>query len=295
MFYIADLSVIAVLKAAMTHLKENPDELEYILRGYIDIQGIAEMTGGQKYIKQIVEMITTGRSLSIEQSYTLDQPSNNALYVSASGSESTMFLGDFGTDESEPVEPIIYCTATAISANDKVINFSDPDKNVYNSIWKNLAMKQGKFTTIIADMFYHEDTKILEIHVDSSLPIEHTTSAIPLIDWKFTSPDPVNFIHTNASIDNVNITMFLRTTGDVEIHKLFALVVRYCVKKSRLAFEYLGLQVSSFSWQSPQPDTGSDDVIFNSTFAMNCKCTDKWIEYKKRSTDRVDLIVDPYQ
>jgi len=119
--YLADLAVMTTIQSGLRHLKENPDELEYLLSNYVDLCMINKLTGGYKYVKMLMDVVLekTGQQIIVDEYYTQNTQPNYGIYVISSGGESNKFFGDYGQEELQKIEPKVYLVADAIKTKGK--------------------------------------------------------------------------------------------------------------------------------------------------------------------------------
>ena len=293
MLYIPDLVVISAVNRALERLRNNPDELEFLLSGYMCLKPVAELTGGYAYVKQLMDVIlgVNDKKLIVSTYYNTNQTSNYELFVVASGGESTMFLGDQGQVSSCEVSARVYLTANASKVLDKrtlkFLKSTCACDIVFPSMTAYLKDGDCEFSAKVVSVINHED--YVHVTLDKDVPL--SGSKPKLNGWQFKSPVDYQVVDTHASGDSVSVQLLLRTAGDAELHKLFAMIVRFALKSERQFMTTNGLQVSRVS-QSPLSEEGStQDIVFTSNFSLNATAFDHWIYSKSTPPDRVSLEV----
>ena len=115
----------------------------------------------------------------------------------------------------------------------------------------------------------------------------------PLLkNWSFKSQHSTRVAVVGASGDSVNIGVLLKTTGDIQLHKLFSLVMRYILKKGRMTLESQGLQVATITQSPPSEEGSTQDIAFTTTFSIKATAFDFWIEKTVSLPDKVCLHID---
>jgi hypothetical protein len=115
-----------------------------------------------------------------------------------------------------------------------------------------------------------------------------------LIDWQVvtTESSRVAVIHSSGNAANVSID--LKSSGDIETHKLLALVIRYCLRYGRYLMDANGLQVSTSNQNYPAM-FDEDQSIFQTVFTLQGKIWDNWIQTEKNNPQGISLEVIPVQ
>lgn len=292
MMYIADLVVINAVNKAIEHLRQNPDELEFLFTGYMCLPDVAKLTGGYKYVKQIMEVIqgVGDKKLNVQTYYNVETSTNYDLYVIDSGSESDMFMGDQGNIYSQCIEPTVYLTADAsVLSSKSTLKFL-----------KTTCACDIIFVGMIAKARVNGcdfEAKVLSISFDANgmvdveldKPIPKNGKSLVLKGWQFISPNPRQIVNTHASLDRVNVSLMLRTAGDIEIHKLFSIVVRYALKSQRPYLEANGIQISSVSRGPAQEENSGQNIFFTTQFSLTGKAADHWIYQKNIPPDKMQI------
>jgi len=113
-----------------------------------------------------------------------------------------------------------------------------------------------------------------------------------LKNWTIKSKHEERVAVVNGSGDSVNVGILLKTTGDIQLHKLFTLVLRYVLKKGRMTLESQGLQIATVTQGAPEEDGSSQDIVFTTSFNIRATAFDFWIDRKVESADKICLHVD---
>jgi hypothetical protein len=307
--YLADLAVMTTIQSGLAHLKENPDELEYILSNYVDLCMINKLTGGYKYVKMLMDVVLdkTGQQIIVDEYYTQNTQPNYGIYVIASGGESNKFFGDYGQEEQQVISPKVYLVADAIKIKGKnklvFLKSTGILEILAVGMKASISTPQQEFIATITDIF--PDNKNLAdapsaqgvaasdsatVVLDADIPI---FEGKPLLKgWNFKSRHGYRTAVVNASGDSVNIGVLLKTAGDIQLHKLFCLILRYVLKKGRMTLESQGLQIATISQNAPEEEGGGQDIFFSTAFSIRATAFDFWIERKVQSPDKICLHVD---
>lgn len=307
--YLADLAVMATVQEGLKHLKENPDELEYLLSNYVDLCMINKMTGGYKYVRMLMDVMLekSGQQIIVDEYYTQNTQSNFAVYVISSGGETNKFFGDYGQQEQQQIDPKVYLHANAIKNKGKNKLVFLKGTGILDAVAvgmkATIPTPSGEYEATVTDLF--PDNKSLPdapsaegfnnsdsvtVILDKDLPI---FEGKPLLKgWTFKSKHGTRVAVINASGDTVSIGVLLKTTGDIQLHKLFTLVMRYILKKGRMTLESQGLQIATISQSPPSEEGSTQDVAFTTTFSLKATAFDFWIEKKVSLPDKICLHVD---
>jgi len=270
---------------------------------------INKMTGGYKYVRMLMDVMLekTGQQIIVDEYYTQNTQSNYAVYVISSGGESNKFFSDYGQEEQQQIEPKVYLTADAIKSKRKnklvFLKSTGALDAVSVGMKATISTPTGNFEASVTDVFPDKkslpdgpsfeglnNSDSITVVIDKDLPI---FEGKPLLrGWSFKSKHGTRVAVINASGDSVNIGVLLKTTGDIQLHKLFTLVMRYILKKGRMTLESQGLQVATITQSPPSEEGGTQDVAFTTTFSIKATAFDFWIDKKVSLPDKVCLHVD---
>lgn len=307
--YLADLAVMTTIQSGLRHLKENPDELEYILSNYVDLCMINKLTGGYKYVKMLMDVVLekTGQQIIVDEYYTQNTQPNYGIYVIASGGESNKFFGDYGQEEQQVISPKVYLIADALKTKGKNKLVFLKSTGILDAVAvgmkAHIGTPEGEFVATVTDIF--PDQKAL-LEAPTSEGVFNSDSVTVILDsdipkfegkpllkgWNFKSRHATRTAVINASGDTVSIGVLMKTAGDIQLHKLFCLIIRYVLKKGRMTLESQGLQIATITQGAPEEDGGGQDVFFSTTFSIRATAFDFWIERKVQSPDKICLHVD---
>jgi len=282
--YTANVVVMQVIEQGLQNLRNNPDELQFILCNYAS-NDFVKKTMGLQYIKQATDLImgrVPGKNLVVQPGFNDNEVSNYSLSIYTSGSEEQQVLGDFGEEHPRAIEPTVYFTLTPISATTNSLLF-DNSKNIAGSMWleQRVVQKPCGYFSKITGILIHSDTNQVEVLLGTPVPLDANGNFI-LTPYTFQSAVDTEMVMLGFSRDSVNMICQLRTTSHREIHELFLLVVRYCFKFGRLTFEENGYEVPTFAYSPPSPTYETEDVAFMTIFTATMKANDFWIMSKTR-------------
>ena len=237
---------------------------------------------GSRYIKQCVDLITQNK-ITIVPYYLLDIVKLPSISVVADYRENLDFLGDFGnTCTTDIIPPAVITTLNAIKwpteLNGLVCN------EHLDLLQAGLWLRQDQFITRIKYILPASDNSSYTIFTEDDLP------RIKLIDWEVVTNSHTKIAEIHTSSNDVEVMINLKSSGDIEVHKLLALVVRYCLKSHRLFIDSRGLQLGKSSQSYPIP-YDQEQGIFQTNFNLNGKYFDSWIQYEETTKDvNVEMI-----
>ena len=289
-FGVAELVVQAVVQDGLTNLRQNPHHLEYILNAYSDIEYIRRRVGAN-FIRNAMDMLI-GSELAIRPYYVENIDTYPCLIISASYNEDQKYIGDYGSVETfegttyddARIQPHIYATFSASSIYKDEIRVPK-SYNIEDAIFLGLWVV-NQTTTAVIKRIQISDTETI-LHLDRSLP-----DGLPLEGWEAkTLPGPLK-AKVNASTNGVSIQMALFTSGDAELHRVYAQVIRYCLKRGRKLFDHYGLQDIDIA-QQPPTVASDEGPMFRTMFSVNGVELDTWIEYDINPPERLTLDLAP--
>lgn len=270
MFGFSDLVTCAVLDNGFRFLASNPAHLEFILSPFICNESLRNLVGIE-HVKNCVDYVTNNR-IHIAPYYQLDMTKRPSLAVVASGSESIQFIGDYGsTSQREAtLPPTVFTTWDAKNIKKDTMKVSK-NSLLEKKIWPGVVVTNGIDYAIVKGIIVKDNADTV-LCLDRDLPDNSR-----LTGWKAQSDTKDRGVVINSSVDDVVVQVKLTTTGDYSLHRLLSVVTRYCLKKNRLMFDSMGMQVATFSY-SPPMLTESSDLEFESVLKIEAKMTDSWIE-----------------
>jgi hypothetical protein len=286
-FGVADLITVAILRERLIFLSKHPDYIEFMLLPFIVNKGLEELVGRQ-YIAQAVEFIMNNR-IMVAPYYELEPKIRPAIAVVASGNEEQQFLGDEGFScPTAIVQPRVYATFDALSISEDGMVISVPlAYDLQSKLWPGLYVKNGSIVRMIRGLAVKETQ--VDIYVTESI-----SAGTPIKGWVAQSAETVKGYHINESVDRVRIQCKLQTTGDYSVHRLLSIVVRYCLKSSRLLFDSMGVQVATFSYTPPMPSEMTE-MEFETVYTIEGLLKESWViaEFQTPDYVQVEAAVTP--
>ena len=276
MFGLADMLTVEVIKDGLAHLKRNPYHLEFILGSFCG-PPLGPVVGPE-HIKQCIEFITENR-IQVAPYYEIDMKRRPSIAVVAQGREEQQFIGDFGDQGSANIAeynlpPRIYVEFDPLSFTDDMQGMIvTRDLRLDEKLWPGIFLTNGTVTAKMRGMLVR-DGYPTTIYLEDKLP-EGTS----LPGWKAVSSPRGKGVVCSASTDLVTVQMTLTTTGELSVHRLMSVVLRYCLKRGRMTFEKYGMQVPTFSY-TPPIVSEQTELEMESTYTIESKFTDLWIDHE---------------
>ena len=301
MMHAPDLVVIGVLKNRLDYLRKNPDELAMMMSYYSGLWPQSDAIGGSpaKYIDQAVRLFT-GRSkdmIEVNQAYALSPNSNYGIYCLASSQESIREFGDYGASEKQVLTPTVYATTGC----DHIDEQEDHSFLVFrrscgleDKIWSLQRVVNKYFTDTFLVVAVTADDDWITVELDGVVPL--VDGVQPLGSYRFQAFESGYNVVFGTSSDTVTIRCQLVTRGDLEIHRILAMIVRWALKSGRQQMEMNGIQVATFSQSEPTPDQAGEFANgFTSGFSITGISHDSWITSKSRIPEKVTFQLLAYE
>jgi hypothetical protein len=288
-FGVAELVVQAVVQDGLTNLRQNPHHLEYILSAYSEIDYIRTRVGSN-FIRNAMDMLLNSQ-LSIRPYYVESIDVYPCLIISASYSEDERYFSDYGSVESlgdlshsgsTQVSPRIFAkfSATAVDGDEiRVPKEYEIEKLVFRGLW---VTNEGYIAAIDRVACLDKETVI---YLDRKLP-----KNVPLKGWEAKTLPSVLKAAINGSLNAVSMQMGLFTTGDPELHRVYAQIIRYCLKRGRKLFDEYGIQGVTIN-QQPPTVASDDGPIFRTVFSVDGTELDTWIETDINPPKRIGVTI----
>lgn len=281
MFALTDMIVIQGIEKALENLRENPHHLEFILGAYSATPFLKNLHG-KDYIRNCMELISHNK-IQIRPYYVLDSMQLPSISVVATYSESELMLGDFIGQQSEELAPRLLGKFDATSiAQDSLSIFTPNEFAVSNFAFPGTYLHSGCFSAQI-EMTIPGDTQT-QIFVTTPLPAK-------LRGWEVKTMSSRCVATINSSGNSCTVMLKIKSSGDVETHKLLCMILRYCLRYSRMFFENHNLYVSTTN-QDMLVLEDDTQMMFATVFSMQGKSFDSWIEYEQKTPDTILLDVD---
>ena len=266
-FPISEIITSAVIEARLQHLAENPSHINWMLSPFVVHRSIARLVD-PKYVAQCIQYIQNNRPM-VRPVYETDMNKLPSIVVSSFQGEATQFLGDYGgdvcTEEHAPVPMLTF----DIIGTDKNTVIAPLNQGVEDIVWPGLYFKSNGYSDVIERLEKRADSVVL--HLKNDLP-----SGVRMRGCNIMTSRDETWYRINSSIDAVKVNVTLTTAGDHAIHRLMAVVLRYCLKSGRLLFDSYGMQVATFS-QQPAMLADDTQLIWQTAFMIDAKVTDHWI------------------
>lgn len=281
-FNITDVLIVSVIKDKLKFLANNPSHLEFILGMFIEYPEIKEFVGAE-HVKNCIDFVTKNE-IHVAPFYEQDVKRRPSIVVVCSGHEQDQFIGDSSGQyiiESKNLPATVFAEWD-VSGYDGTIMKVAKEYSLDKKLWHNVIIKNGDFESRLDGIRKEADADY--VYLKDEIPV-----TVSLKGWKSTSSVPKGGLKIAASSDDVTAQIKLTTTGDYSTHRLLATVLRYCIKKARLDFDYYGLQISTFSYTAPMA-TEENEMEFETGFVLTGKAVDHWIESEFNVNDDASNI-----
>lgn len=270
MFAVADLIVLNAIESGLENLRLNPSHLEFILGKYEETSYMRELHGSA-FVRQCKDLVLQNK-IRLRPYYVLDAAKLPSVAVVAQYQESIQVLGDFGTSEDvREIEPEVLGSLMAVGwgeeATDLIIGSA---VEVCDWIYAGAYLRQDEWIGKINLIIPQENDRAI-VSCDSEIPKNR------LIDWQVVTAPASRIATINASGNEATVSIDLKSSGDIETHKLLAMVIRYCLKKGRLLMDENGLQITTSSQNFPMA-FDEEQGIFQTVFTLQGKIWDCWIQ-----------------
>jgi hypothetical protein len=303
--YNEDMAVMSILLNRLQYLRDNPDELAMIFDYYRTQWSYFSAIGCKpdQYINQILDIFDkNGYPLvNVFEGYSHQSAPNFALFVYSSSQEAERSMGDYGTTEFEILTPTVYASNVRVhhivNHEDASILYIARSCNVLDKIWRlqrvyNKYLPNESWQVVsVAD----DGDQYIRVELDS---VVGTVNGMqPLQQWGFRAYESGYSVTYGMSIDSCSVRLILRSTGDIEFHKLLRMIVRYCLKSGRQLFEFQNCQMMTMGMGEPQPVQTPDDVAvgFITAFSLSFKSVDTWILKKTKLPEYMAINVQMYE
>jgi hypothetical protein len=275
MFNVVDMAVIEVIEQGLENLRQNPHHLRFILGAFSRNQ---KMIGwhGANYINQCVTLILN-QKIHITPGYVNNNAQLPHIAVMTTYDESQQFLGDYGRTDVESSGSEFSPEALSVTILRWV---GDREVVVSKKPYIGQYLIHGQDSRVITDCLPDGDYYKCELASDVSPRwMENCFLADAL--------NPL-LLEIHTSMNSCNVMIRLKSSGDVEVHKLLCLVLRYCLRYGRYSLENLGVQISRTHQDLPVLED-PDQLIFASAFSMSGTASDSWIVAESRNPSKICL------
>jgi hypothetical protein len=294
--HFADVTVIGILRDGLEYLRRNPEDLAILLDDYACqwplFGAVGEAPG--RYINQIVQFLTDNDQplMKVFQAFHLPNPPNYAVFVFSSASETHKVAGDYGASVRQLRTPTVYTKANAQdvteSAGNTLIRFSRTDLCA-DRVWKlqvavnKLLPGQSYPVVTVVD----DETKYVTVEVAGVVP---TVNGLQVLqDWEFRSSASGWDVTYGNSGDTVTVRCYVRTAGDIELHRIFTTIIRWCLKRGRQYLEFQNIQSSTIQQSEPSPADPTGGEGFVSTFTVTGIAQDVWVAKRTRIPEKITM------
>lgn len=285
MILLPHLFTLQYLKKQLSFLREKPEHLEFLLRGFTlndemnDIYGAPYIDRAIKWIMENEFYYTLGYRLDIDKL-------PNICVTYEGGSEERQFIGDYGETHRVSINQKIYASFDIKDINTEGNLVVSKDLQLENKIWRRLIAKNKKFESQIIDLQTDKNgdfVLVLDVKADKSLP---------LTNWKAISClDSKNLI-IGSSFDRVRITIYVNIAGDPELAELISCIIRYLLKQSRPYLIYNGMEDVTFSHSALSRSADfPESNVWITQHTINGSLQEQWIITESKGADKIELTV----
>lgn len=303
MFGIIDLTTVCVIEDTLKFLAKNPIHLEFLLGSLTHYESLKKKISAQ-HIDKAIEFISNNK-IHVAPYYEMDINRLPAIYVVCSGEESQQFIGDTGQQGmclkgDFDMSPTIYEKWTASFYEDDVM-YVAKDYNLKEKLWRNVFIVNEGFHSQLAGIQnvkktvagYPNGVEYTALYLKDPIP-----EGTDLTRWK--SQSDIKRFRTNlaASVDRVTVQCKLMTSGDVHLHRILSVILRYCIKSNKGVFHCNHMYNPVVNYGYPSPIDEIPDVGFESIVSMEVDVGEHWIDKIYELPDRssgveVCLEADP--
>lgn len=289
MILLPHLFTLQYLKRQLSFLREKPEHLEFLLRGFTlndemnDIYGAPYIDKAIKWVMENEFYFTLGYRLDIDKL-------PNICVTYEGGTEERQFLGDYGEAQRVRINQKIYASFDVKDINSEGNLVVSKDLNLQNKIWRRLIAKNKKFESQIIDLQTDKNgdfVLVLDVKADKSLP---------LTNWKAISClDSKNLI-IGSSFDRVRVTVYVNIAGDPELAELISCIIRYLLKQSRTYLIHNGMEDVSFSHSALSRSADfPESNVWITQHTINGALQEQWIITESKGADKIELTVKAKQ
>lgn len=271
MFAVADLIVLDAIESGLENLRNNPHHLEFILGKYEDTEYMRKLHGSA-YVRQCKDFVLKNK-ITVKPYYVLDAAKLPSVAVVAQYQEEIQVLGDYGFTQTGPqtVPPVVLGEVSGVAWGEKENELVIGNANsVTEWIYSGSYLVQKDWSSRISLVIPQENDT-------ATVVCEDTIPKKTLVGWKVTTAPSSHTAILNASGNSVTVSIDLKSSGDIEVHKLLALVIRYCLRRGRLLMDENGLQ-NTISSQNFPIAHDEEQGIYQTVFTLNGKIWDCWIQ-----------------
>jgi len=285
MILLPHLYILQYLKKQLSFLREKPEHLEFLLRGFClndemnDVYGAPYIDMAIKWIMENEFHYTLGYRLDIDKL-------PNICVTYEGGSEERQFIGDYGETHRMSIEQKSYASFDIKNITDEGNLIVSKDLNLQNKIWRRLIVKNKKFQSQIINFETDKNGDfviVLDVKADKTQP---------LINWKAVSClDSKNLI-VGSSFDRVRITVYVNVAGDPELSELISCIIRFLLKQSRIYLIENGMEDVTFSHSALSRSADfPESNVWITQHTINGSLQEQWIITESKGVDKIQLSV----
>jgi hypothetical protein len=281
MIGIVDLIVIQTLRDGFDFVSKNPHHIRFALGGY---QSCPLMVS-EHIFKESVEFIKNNR-IYIGPYHELKAEDQISLAVQAQGREKEQFIGDVGYSQ-EIAE--LQGSATTYSSFTAQGFTTDRDGlivplsyNLEKTVWIGQFIGNHQFSSVIVGLVKTASNYMICLR-------DVVPEGTDLRGWSTFSDVSGVVGDVGQSMDDVQVSLSLLTHGDPSVHRLYSVMTRYILKRSRMQLISYGLYNPTFSYSACQL-VDTDLMRFESMISISGLFVDAWIEGERNATDRTSRM-----
>lgn len=292
MMHSVDFLILGVLKEFTNRIKKDDYIINDIFQTFNTPAIKILFKDTKKYIQKAKEVIQNGE-LSFSMPYPHEHIPNFHVMAISSGHEDTKFLNDFGYKVSTNNNSIKLKDFKIFSASKNEINTNKCVSRGYKVRNKFCESWEG----VVKDIIDRGDNTLSAFRytliLDKEVPF--INGVLIQAGYQIYEKSSSTVTEYKKSLDNVSVTLILRTVGSYETHYVLNQYIRFLIKGSRSMFESNGFQNMSISYSEISPisnqDLGGDKIRFQSTFHITGQAHDEWVAIQKQTLQDVFLSV----
>jgi len=283
MILLPHLFVLQYLKKQCEHLRNHPQELEFLLCGY-DSCVLSDIYGADYICKAIQAFKNREIFFMLGSRLDIDKlPSICVTYEG--GSEREKFIGQFGGTENVKIPKRQYAAFSikGLIEGDLLVS---PAEDIKSKIWRGLIVRQGKFSSKIVDILPEgNDVRLI-------LSKKATLDLVELRHWTAESPVVTKIRSIGSSMDAVTVKIYLTIDGDPEIADMISTIIRYLLKQAHLFLETNGLYETTMTHSALSKSSDFDESqVWAVEFSISGLLHDQWIMSESTNADKLELVV----
>lgn len=285
MILLPHLYILQYVKKQMTFLRQNPEYLEFLLRGFTLNHEMQDVYGPE-YIDRAIKWVSENE-FHYTLGYRLDLDKlPNICVTYEGGTEERQFLGDYADTERVSINPAIYASFDVKNIDSDGNLVISKDLNLTKKIWRRLLVKNKKFESKIID-FQKDANDDLVVVLD-----QKATKELPLTNWKAISCLDSKNLVIGSSFDRVRVILYVNVAGDPELAELVSCIIRYILKQSRPYLIQNGMQQISFIHSALNRSADyPESNVWLTQHTITGTLQEQWIITESKGADRIELTV----